>query len=527
MMKALDDFSAAFNAAERRRQSNVIRDKTRPEGSWPEPGLRHSEPVRTPAWESVSAPVSVPAVPRRDNHDVYHAVKQPAAPEFTHSAGSFGGTATKTPAQDKSADGGAGDLTHRSGKLDDLTGRLAGMPSYQEATEDDYPRTFWGEIRHALSPQEIGRSGRQLGDIQTAMATDDVMDPLESAAFSAFRPALSTGEAFARSIDRDFGDEASHRRMDELGDRLDATLKKAEEAHPLAYAFGGAVGTIPLVNGVAAAVGAIPGVDTLPSVVRSGLIGGTVMGGSRFAEGIGGAAAGRTDAREFTRGVLDSTAVGALGGAAMTAVGNAIGSMTRRRLQMKDFVDPDSPVWNNVPYEDTVTQSRIMQETHREMVEAGQTVTVPSQTLEDVAKYYPDLRTMPKAERTPILRQAMKELKGNLRQFLNSMKGSYDFEVNGNILEARLYDTGVREVMQGVTQPKASMLYSSREIFRNARYLYSTPDYAGDPNIFRWNYFYTPVQIGDETVGVRIALRDVTQGWNRMPESQIYHWGLK
>ena len=121
----------------------------------------------------------------------------------------------------------------------------------------------------------------------------------------------------------------------------------------------------------------------------------------------------------------------------------------------------------------------------------------------------------------------MKELKDNLRQFLNGLKGSYDFEVNGNILEARLYDTGVREVMQGVTQPKASMLYSSREIFQNARYLYSTPDYAGDPNIFRWNYFYTPVEIGDETVGVRIAVRDIMHGPYDLPESQIYHWGIK
>ena len=24
---------------------------------------------------------------------------------------------------------------------------------------------------------------------------------------------------------------------------------------------------------------------------------------------------------------------------------------------------------------------------------------------------------------------------------------------------------------------------------------YSTPDYAGDPNVYRWNYFYTPVEV--------------------------------
>ena len=102
-------------------------------------------------------------------------------------------------------------------------------------------------------------------------------------------------------------------------------------------------------------------------------------------------------------------------------------------------------------------------------------------------------------------------------------KGHYEFEVNGNILEAKLYDTGVREVMDRVTQDKASMLYHSDEVFRSARYLYSTPDYDGDPNIYRWNYFYTPVQIGDQTVGVRVAVRDVANP----QESQIYNWGIK
>lgn len=51
----------------------------------------------------------------------------------------------------------------------------------------------------------------------------------------------------------------------------------------------------------------------------------------------------------------------------------------------------------------------------------------------------------------------------------------------------------------------------------------STPDYDGNPDVYRWNYFYTPVQIGDEVVGVRIAVCDRVRG----NESQIYHWGIK
>lgn len=122
----------------------------------------------------------------------------------------------------------------------------------------------------------------------------------------------------------------------------------------------------------------------------------------------------------------------------------------------------------------------------------------------------------------------MNELKSALRQFLGGLKGgSYEFEVNGNVLEAKLYDTGIREVMDKVTQDKASMLYHSDQVFQNAQYLYSTPDYDGDPNVYRWNYFYTPVQIGEQTVGVRIAVRDIAQGENHAPESQIYNWGIK
>lgn len=77
--------------------------------------------------------------------------------------------------------------------------------------------------------------------------------------------------------------------------------------------------------------------------------------------------------------------------------------------------------------------------------------------------------------------------------------------------------------MEKVTEDKANMLSHSDQIFSNAEYLYSLPGYEGNLNIYRWNYFYTPVQIGDTTVGVRIAIRDMV-----MPaESQIYSWGIK
>lgn len=198
------------------------------------------------------------------------------------------------------------------------------------------------------------------------------------------------------------------------------------------------------------------------------------------------------------------------------------------KVTMADFTDRLSAVFNNLEYGDTKTQTEITQKTHQDMVSSGEVVKIPESTLEQTESYYPDLRGMKKQERAPILKQKITELKTVLRKFLNGMKGgTYEFEVNGNILEAKLYDTGVREVMDKITQNKASMLLHSEEVFKNARYLYSTPDYEGDPNIYRWNYFYTPVDIGVETVGVRIAVRDIALGQNNIPESQIYNWNIK
>lgn len=195
-----------------------------------------------------------------------------------------------------------------------------------------------------------------------------------------------------------------------------------------------------------------------------------------------------------------------------------------KRLSMKDFRNPGSKVWRNIAYGDTATQKQITQAVHDEMVSENRVVQVGPETIDKVAEHYPDLRGVKKKERTPILRQKVEALKTSLRQFLGGLKGkTFEFEVNGNILEARLYDTGIDEVMDRITQNKASMLYNSDRIFQNAQYLYSLPSYDGDPNIYRWNYFYTPVKIGDDLVGVRIAVRDVISS----DESQIYHWGIK
>lgn len=201
---------------------------------------------------------------------------------------------------------------------------------------------------------------------------------------------------------------------------------------------------------------------------------------------------------------------------------------TREYISLEDYANNESPVWRNVEYSDEETKAAITQETHDRMVSSGAVVAVAEDVMGEVEKSFPDLRSMKKTERTPILKEAINKLKNNIRQFLTSLSNqNFEFEVNGKVLEAKLYSTGINEVLEKVTQDKANMLYSTEEIFRNAQYLYSTPDYDGDPNVYRWNYFYTPVQIGKNTVGVRIAVRDVVKGVGMTPESQIYNWGIK
>ena len=196
----------------------------------------------------------------------------------------------------------------------------------------------------------------------------------------------------------------------------------------------------------------------------------------------------------------------------------------RHRITMEEYANDSTPIWNNVEYADEETKRTITQQIHEEMVSSGAVVEVSADTMQKVGESFPDLRSMKKKDRTPILKESFNKLKSNLRQFLGGISNQgFEFEVNGAILDARLYSTGINEVLEKLTQDKAGMLYSTEEIFKNARYLYSTPDYDGDSNVYRWNYFYTPVQIGEQIVGVRIAVRDMV----KPSESQIYNWGIK
>ena len=195
------------------------------------------------------------------------------------------------------------------------------------------------------------------------------------------------------------------------------------------------------------------------------------------------------------------------------------------RITLKEFTDNTNPVWNFVDYSDSQTKADITQKIAGEMIQAGNVVELTDSDLSKFDQYYPDLRGMKKQERTPILRGKIKEVKNYLSNMLKEKFGgkTIEFTVNGNILEAKLHDAGIREVLEKITKTKAAMIDKTGEIFSKAQYLYSTSDKANNPDIYRWNYFYVPLKINEDILGVRIAVRDI----KKANESQIYNYGIK
>ena len=178
---------------------------------------------------------------------------------------------------------------------------------------------------------------------------------------------------------------------------------------------------------------------------------------------------------------------------------------------------------NNIEYADNAARNAAQKALHDRMVSEGKTLDL-TENRENASKYFPNLRSMPKAERTGLLREKIQTLKNDLRTYLNQLKGvNFEFEINGNTIEATVYNAGIKEVLQNLTQDKAGMLSASEEIFRNAEYLYSTQDKTGNSTVTGWDYFYVPVKLGGDTVGVRIAVRNTV----KPREAQIYNWGIK
>lgn len=204
--------------------------------------------------------------------------------------------------------------------------------------------------------------------------------------------------------------------------------------------------------------------------------------------------------------------------------GGAIGGVSSGISGLKSMAS-ENPKYYFIDYADDNSKKMVSQNIHDDMVKRGKVVKIEDSDIEKFNDYYPDLRHLKKKERNPILKSKTTEIKNVIKEFLEKdFKGkNIEFKINGDTIEAKLYDTGIKEVLEKLTKEKAAMLGKTADIFSNAEYLYTTNDKTNNTNVERWNYFYVPISIDDNIVGVRIAIRDIT-----MPkESQIYNWGIK
>lgn len=197
----------------------------------------------------------------------------------------------------------------------------------------------------------------------------------------------------------------------------------------------------------------------------------------------------------------------------------------RNRITDLEYTDVNNPIWRNVDISDTETKDKITRALSERMLAENKVVSISDSDISRFNEYYPDLRSMKKKDRNPILKENMKLLKNYFKKFLSdNFKGkSFDLNLNGNVLEATFDQVTINEALDKITPEKSAMLSKTKEILNKAEYLYSTQDKRGDNSIYRWNYFYVPIDLNGETAGVRIAVRDSKLS----RASQIYNYGIK
>lgn len=237
--------------------------------------------------------------------------------------------------------------------------------------------------------------------------------------------------------------------------------------------------------------------------------------------------------KELAKETAYSGALGAIIGLVGDIATSGVNSRAEQSPTIADALADEGPEAkpklnrNQLDYADTAARDSAQAELHKRMVESGNVIDL-TESADSFSEFFPDLRSQKKEERRPIIKAKIAELKGVLRDYLNSLKDvDYEFDVNGDVLEARLYGPGIREVLEKVTQNKAGMLGVSDQIFRSAEYLYSTGDKSNNPDVVGWDYFYVPVKFGDAESGVRIAVRNMAQTADGKTDSQIYNWNIK
>ena len=218
------------------------------------------------------------------------------------------------------------------------------------------PRTLWDEIKDF--PKLVGEGIRAKAETEANMATDEIIDPLETAGLNLFKGvgAFSAGEAIGAGIGKITGNEDIQKRAREVSDIDDQMLKEAKEQNPLASSIGNLAGNLMLMGGIGQGLGAIKGLGQLPTIARGAITGFGTLAGAEAVHGAGAAATGKITPGEYAKNVGISGIAGAAGGALSAGV-NAAGLKLLRGMNKaksgiitagSDFIGAQNKVLPNV-----------------------------------------------------------------------------------------------------------------------------------------------------------------------------------
>lgn len=209
-------------------------------------------------------------------------------------------------------------------KIEAETGRNATKEYLTKpAAEHSQPADWRAELRDLwgmINPRALAEADRTARNMEAERHLDDYIDPEEAAAFGAFRPAMSAGEAISAGIGKITGSEDIQKRAKEMHAENESVFEAAKRDNPAAFAGGGMLSTILMLSGIGNGIGAIKGFSSLPALAQSIISGAGSFGGLAAIQGAGSVATGDTTPGEYLKNVGFAAAGGGLGGAMSTGV---------------------------------------------------------------------------------------------------------------------------------------------------------------------------------------------------------------
>lgn len=177
-----------------------------------------------------------------------------------------------------------------------------------------------------------------------------------------------------------------------------------------------------------------------------------------------------------------------------------------------------------VDYSDNAKRTELRNQKHEQMVADGKYVTITDEDMKAWESYFPDLRSMKKEERTPLLKAAQKSYPYDLRELLRKVlvdSGySVSMDASGDIYVARAYEPFVNHAiphnryrpnqLDGALSSRITDLIEASEyLFSSEHNVHSESSRRANDEVKDWDYFYVPVNYGGSTEnGIVFAVRN-------------------